>query len=101
MQVTSNFNWLDSLKCKLNECTQNVYRKIAEYFINKLNLGQFQKIKHPSIQNYNKLIGILIHHAGETGENEGAVDVLKRIVEERNKKKELITNINEILEYKL
>jgi hypothetical protein len=36
------------------------------------------------VENIHELIAVLSHHTGERGNNEGAIDVVKRIIRERD-----------------
>ena len=39
-------------------------------------------LKNSDVNTYDELIKILLNHCGETGENEGAVDTLNRLIKE-------------------
>ena len=70
--------------CSCNGCAKHPIRStVSDKPLNNCGEKYCSRI-HPETKLENQLVNILSHYCGERGDNEGAVETLERIVEERN-----------------
>ncbi len=78
----------DFIDAKVESKVRRLRIKIIDFILNNMYDGELLALTCT----YGKLLNILIEHVGETGLSEGAVDVLKRLIIERDTYKNIVSN---------